>query len=270
MSGPEDAALTDFLARMPWAPHCPIRGNLAIGNLRENLLQAMSTERGIHAETLMAAIGALAGFAAQNAALDRAAAVTLAGESLEQYSVILVDTKTGERHLVGEWINEPLFESRGDGSFPLWGFIAAAAQDGGAALDRLADIREMAGHVAGSLGGPDYGKLRAPAGHTPGMQPNDLLAHLWPLLGQIIRLPAPQSIEEREPPLSEMHWPVIISIVAGQYLRMIKDVLAPQIAFALCMESAVISSKLDPERIEPGKWELQPVAGRLTVRRLRS
>src|ERR1043165_8205749 len=44
--------------------------NLAIGSLRDSLMQWLTSERGVHAETLLVSIGAIAGFAAQ--ARDRA------------------------------------------------------------------------------------------------------------------------------------------------------------------------------------------------------
>src|SRR3979490_1823461 len=47
--------------------------NLATGSLRESMLGWLKTERGVHAETLMVAIGALAGFAGQNAVWTRIA-----------------------------------------------------------------------------------------------------------------------------------------------------------------------------------------------------
>ena len=45
--------------------------NLAIGSLRDSLMKWLTTERGVHAETLLVSIGAIAGFAAQTAALER-------------------------------------------------------------------------------------------------------------------------------------------------------------------------------------------------------
>ena len=52
------------------------------------------------------------------------------------------------------------------------------------------------------------------------------------------------------------------------FIQMTKDVLSPRVAFALALESAVISSKVDPEKIEPGKWDIRAAAGRLAVRRM--
>jgi hypothetical protein len=45
--------------------------NLALGSLRDSLVKWLTTERGLDAETLLVSAGAIAGFAAQAAALER-------------------------------------------------------------------------------------------------------------------------------------------------------------------------------------------------------
>jgi hypothetical protein len=50
-------------SRAPWGPEDDIVANQAIGNLCNLLLNALKTDRGIHAETLMAVAGALTGYA---------------------------------------------------------------------------------------------------------------------------------------------------------------------------------------------------------------
>src|SRR6266700_1496809 len=56
----------------PWAgTDDEIVVNLAIGSLRDSLMRWLTTERGVHAETLLVSIGAIAGFAAQRAVEER-------------------------------------------------------------------------------------------------------------------------------------------------------------------------------------------------------
>ena len=258
------------LDQLRWQPQSQIRGNLAMGNLRENMLRFLRTERGVHAETLMTAMGALTGFAAQNAALIRAATATSSLGQGPFDGLVLVGGEPGNRYLAGNWINAHLFDEIGS-VFPLWGFMAAAVLDTGVPLGDLAEIGEIARYVASSLGTADYGRLRAPMGHEPGLPPNELLRRLWPLVLQIFALPIPPEFSEKskdEPLLEEAHWPIIVSNVTAQFIRMTKDALDPRLSFALAMESAVISCKVDPEWIEPGKWDIRAVAGRLTVRRV--
>jgi hypothetical protein len=264
-----DTALKD---QLPWQPQSEIRGNLAIGNLRENMLRFLAVDGGVHAQTLLAAMGALAGFAAQNAALNRAAAATSADGQVPIDGLVLVGGTSGERWLAGDWINGHLFNEAG-GALPVWGFLAGAAVQAGAPLHELADTGEIVRHVATTIGGADYGKLRAPAGHQPSLPPNELLRRSWPLACQIFSHPLPAAMLETgrdEPPLHEAHWPIIVAIVTSQFIPMTKDVVDPRITFALALESAVISSKVDPEQIDPGTWDIQAAAGRLTVRRVKN
>ena len=258
------------VTNFPWQPQSEITGNLAIGNLRENLLQRLRDERGVHAETLVTAIGALAGFAAQNAALNRAATMTSQLADLPQFSngLVLVETKSGEQYLFGDWINVHLFNDPGS-QFPLYGLVATSAIQIGVNRKDLPDYEEIARHVVSVIDGPEFGKIRAPVDHQPIVQPLEILRKLWPFTCEILRLPLPKSIPPGvEPPLQETYWPIIISIVASQFLVLIKDALNPRISFALAMESAVIASKINPEIIEPGKWKIEVSAGKLKVTRL--
>src|ERR1043165_4439944 len=66
-----DASRTETV-RYPWSgTDDEIVVNLAIGSLRDSLMKWLTSERGVHAETLLVSIGAIAGFAAETAALDR-------------------------------------------------------------------------------------------------------------------------------------------------------------------------------------------------------
>ena len=56
---------------LPWAPDGEIEANLAIGSLRDSLQSWLTTDRGVHVETLMTVVGSLAGFAAQQAVWDQ-------------------------------------------------------------------------------------------------------------------------------------------------------------------------------------------------------
>src|SRR5882724_1435219 len=56
----------------PWAgTDDEIVVNLAIGSLRDSLMMWLTSERRVHAETLLVSIGAIAGFAAQAAVNER-------------------------------------------------------------------------------------------------------------------------------------------------------------------------------------------------------
>ena len=106
--------------------------------------------------------------------------------------------------------------------------------------------------------------------HQPQLPPLELLHRLWPLNVNVFRLPLPKSIPEgHEKPLQETHWLIVASVVASQIIAMTKSTLDPRLAYGLVMESAVITWKIDPETIEPGKWRIGAVAGKVTIERLK-
>ena len=53
--------------QLPWDLTSPVKGNLAIGNLGNNLPRLLTFDGRIHVETLLTGIGAVAGFLSQNA-----------------------------------------------------------------------------------------------------------------------------------------------------------------------------------------------------------
>lgn len=217
----------------------------------------------IHAETLLTAIGALAGFSAQNAALDQASRAGV----LPQYSLLLAGTASGDQYLVGNWINAHLFNDPG-ARYPFLGLVGGAAIQAGVDPKEFPDCNEIAKHVVTSLGGAEFGIVRAPPNHQPRFRPSAILEGLWSFVCDVLRLPPPDNVAEGEPPLQETYWPIIFSIVAAQFLGMTKEVLDPRISFALAMEAAVIAAKIHPDKITPGKWKTDSADGVLKVTRL--
>src|SRR6185312_3502419 len=53
--------------KLPWEPKGTTAANLAMHYVETLLMNALKTERGVHVETLLTAVGALAGFSAQHA-----------------------------------------------------------------------------------------------------------------------------------------------------------------------------------------------------------
>jgi hypothetical protein len=259
-------ATTTPITHFPWQPDSTVTGDLAVKNLGEDIMKALKNERGIHTETLLTAVGALAGFAAQNAALDR---VTSRDPAAPKLTLAIAQTKSGEKWLFGDALNVFLFPEL-HSTLPLVSIIAGAATQAGMPVNEFPNCQEMAAHIAAVIGTPDFGKLRAPKEHQPQLQPLELLRKLWPLARDVLQEPPHKSFLRRsEKPLQETHWPIIISIVGSQFIAMTKDVLNPGIGAALVMESAVITSKIDPELIEPGKWRIDTGESATPITRLR-
>src|SRR6185437_4503793 len=133
--------------------------NVAIGSLRESMLAWLKTERGVHVETLLASIGALAGFAGQTAAFRRVEtrdfpgadprmATAAMAEHLRTANLMVVaNTKSGESFYFGDLINGYVVPQPTN-EYSLWNFVAAAAIEAGLDPAELPDCREMFQFIA--------------------------------------------------------------------------------------------------------------------------
>jgi hypothetical protein len=240
--------------KLPWDPNDAIIPNLTIGSVRDSLLKWLTGERGVHAETLMVSVGALAGFAAQNAALH---SVGAPGTPPPEGAIITVEAG-GERYYYGDRINGYLVWQSGEYAYPLWGFIAAAALQAGIPEKDMPDVGEMFAHVAKTIGTPDFGIPRTPKEHPIHLTPRQALETFWPrtkvLLsnagGVLVKgLSGLESDPEGRTSVPEAHWPLVMALVAQQFIGMAKGTLDPRLAFSLVMESAIMMSKVDPKTI---------------------
>jgi hypothetical protein len=250
----------------PWQPEATNRGALAIAGIRSRLLARIREKRGARPETLLCGIGALAGFAAQNAALAQGELCGGRPHLVPPGSLMLCWTPSGQRFVLGAWVKAPLLIRYGH-AFPLQRFLVKAAIVAGAEPDKLPDFRAMEARIADAVGRGSFGTVSACNGHTLADTPAELLELLWPVARSALLAPLPKDLPH-EPSLDEAHWPVIMSAVAGLFLGMSKDTVDPAAGAALIMESAIIASKLDPDVIDPGRWTLGPNGGGLQVARI--
>ena len=247
----------------PWDADDAIIPNLTIGSVRNSLLKWLTGDRGVHAETLMVSVGALAGFAAQNAALRSIGASAAPSPK----DALMTAEAGGEVYYFGNRINGYLVQQAGEYAYPLWGFIAAAAMQSGLPRQDLPDVIEMFNHVSKSIGTSEFGIPRAATKeHPTHLTPRKALETFWPrtkiLLSNADRvlvkgLSGLETAPEGGTSVPEEHWPLILALVAQQFIRMAKDTLGPRLAFAFVMETAIMMSKVDPKTIP----QIVPAAG---------
>ena len=240
--------------------------NLAIGSLRDSLMKWLTTERGVHAETLLVLIGAIAGFAAQTAALERMNKrdvplpagfdKTVPREAFNTYLrdaglILIGSTKDGQHFYFGDLINGYLVQQKTTVDHSLFAILAAAAIEAGVKANQLPDMPELFRHVASSVGKPDYGILRPPRPLDPHYTPRAALDEFWPGVKFIFERTDGQGVVDgiRGESVKPEYWPLITALVARQFLLMAKDTIEPRIALALMMESAIVTSKVDPKTV---------------------
>ena len=232
--------------RAPWGAEDDIAANQAIGGLRNFLLSALKTERGIQAETLLVAAGALTGYAAIHAVFE---AYLKRGRAQvgDAEAASTGKAKDGQTYYLGDLINSFLAASAGPVSRPffVWGYLAGVAINAGVPAAELPDLNEMFKHSASTVGTPEFGIPRAPANLKPMLTPRQAVDRLWPAVRiGLARIEAPGGRG-----IDVEHWPIICAITAQQLVTQTKGVIDPKVALRLVMESAIAMSKIDPRSV---------------------
>jgi len=189
------------------------------------LYAAMKNEQGVHVESMLCVLGALAGYACQAEVRAIARAKNLPDDAVFH----IVNATDGRRYYFGDLLNQPLLNAQPS----LWGVVAAAAARAGATA--LPDPHELFRHVAASVGSDAFGLPRVPAKHKAGDTPRGYLKQLWPALFPLVRKLCP------DPAL----WPVAFGVAIQLTIDAANGTIAPALAFAIVMEAAVPMSKVD-------------------------
>lgn len=238
---PEAPPQQQMAATTLWTGVDETLGNIAIGHVRENLMAFLKNERGIHVETLMVAVGALAGHAALHAAFE--VATTQPGTA----SLVTIETSDGGTFYSGDTLNAFLIPENPQ-IVSLWGLIAAGAVAVGVPQAELPGYVDIFKRSAATLGSPEFGQVDAPKGHSPQGTPREVLDAFWPAMRQLLCWSNPTLDNGRK--LSPRYWPYVFGMVARQYLDMTKDVMDPRLSVRLIMEAAIPMSKVDPKTVQ--------------------
>jgi hypothetical protein len=248
------ASAAKRVERFPWEPESLNRATLAATALRV-LIQQRSPDK--TPQGLLVAAGAMAGFAAQNAALEQGELLTTRRDLVAPESLMLRLTPEGTRYLAGRWINAPLLLGYGHG-FPLQRFVIKAAATAGLNRAQFDDYWELERRIGKAAKEGDIGWMEAEnEGEPAPPRPQDLLKGLWPTARRLMVAPMPLEMAD-EPPLNEAHWPILMGQVAGRLMGTYAEKVAPKRSATLVMEAALVASKLDPDLVDPGRWSLAP------------
>ncbi|GHU13123.1 hypothetical protein AGMMS50225_22590 [Betaproteobacteria bacterium] len=191
----------------------------------QRLLEGMKDSKGVHIESLLTALGALAGYACQ--ADLRAQALAKGMPETAPFQV--VGTKDGKYYFFGDPLNNIL---AGD-QYSVWSVVGGAAQHAGA--KEFPDLNEIFQYTASVLGSEQFGIPRVPENHKPGDIPLNYLKVLWPALFPTIKLFCPNPTD----------WPILYSLAIQEAIYAGKGAIDPDLAFRIVMESAIPMSKVD-------------------------
>ena len=201
-----------------------IGAKLGSREVTHRLIAGMKTDRGVHVDSILCALGALAGYACQVAVRARAAAQGLPEDAL----FTTVQTVDGKTLFFGDQLNQPLAEDQ----YSVWAIAASGAQQAG--CETFPDLNQIFQHVANDVGSEAFGVPRVPEEHKAHELPLSYLHYIWPALLPMFEKFCPDRTQ----------WPIMLALSAQEVIIMAKDAIDPALALTIVMESAVPMSKV--------------------------
>ncbi|MBT6031607.1 MAG: hypothetical protein HOH19_03450, partial [Kordiimonadaceae bacterium] len=135
----------------------------------------------------------------------------------------------GKTYFMGELINRPLLSDE----MSVWGLVGGKAQQLG--TQKLPDINEIVQHVAGTVGGEEFGIPRLEEKHQLRKLPTEYINEFHSQLVNII-------IKYTKLPVE---FPIIVGLAIQHLMDDAKDVIDPGMAATIVMECAVPMSKVE-------------------------
>ena len=192
-------------------------------------------------EAVLCALGALAGYAAQQAI--REALVKTGRLTLDQ-AFAVIETRSGEVFFFGELLNAVIVAQDGarngahtgngasTGHASIWKIVSEGGRDAGAI--NLPDVTDIIKNCAATVGRDEFGIPRVADAHMPNILPREAVSRFWPA--------ARRKLAGKDP----MSWPLHLAMAARSLIVSLQNAVRPDIAVQIVMEAAVPMSKIDP------------------------
>ncbi|MES2205891.1 MAG: hypothetical protein V4525_03730 [Pseudomonadota bacterium] len=191
----------------------------------QSLLNGMKNESGVHVESLLCALGTLAGYSCQASLRAQAKSRHLADIVVFK----IIKTKDNQKFFFGDALNNLLANSQ----YSVWELAAGAAQHAGA--KEFPDLNDIFQHTTSVLGSNLFGIPRVPENHKAHDYPINYLKLLWPMLFPTLELFCP----------NPENWPILYGLAIQEAIEAGKSVINPTLALTIIMECAIPMSKVD-------------------------
>jgi hypothetical protein len=250
--------MANQIDNLPWKDDAVnyVGCNFAYADLTNNLPRFMTVDGRIHAETLVSASGAIAGFAAQQALLAQKEnfSIDLLNEHSTVDGLFIVRSPRGDRYIYGNPLKEMVFCANNPATpitARLWEWAAGGATEAGLDKSAMPNTLTMWEDINRCIQEGTESLPSVPKEHWPHLPPVQLLERLWPtakklLMGQGSGAAAPPGIVVVE----HRWWPTITGILTSVMIQKVKEVLDPRMALVIAMESAIVTLKVDPTRFQ--------------------
>ena len=211
------------------------------GELVDWLQFELRRGRDVQQEAVLCALGALAGYAAQQAIRET---LVKTGKLTLDQAFAVIETRSGEVFFFGELLNAVIVAkdgarngngaaaNGGPGHASIWKIVSEAGRDAGAI--NLPDVTDIIKNCAATVGRDEFGIPRVADAHMPNILPREAVSRFWPA--------ARRKLAAKDP----MSWPLHLALAARSLIVSLKHAVRPDIAVQIVMEAAVPMSKIDP------------------------
>ncbi|MBA4099069.1 MAG: hypothetical protein C0484_20180 [Rhodospirillum sp.] len=195
------------------------------------LMRELKDQRGIHCETLLTAIGALAGYAAQQALWE---GMVKPGKLAIAEAFKVMETPSGATYFFGDTLDS-LLVSMEPKHVSVWKIVAGGVLAAGG--EHLPNTNDLLRHCAATAGTSAFGLPRLPDDHLPSILPRAAVERFWPGARLLLSLADP------------LQWPLLMAHAAQKLMLAMKGSIAPDLAVKIVMEAAVPMSRVDPTTV---------------------
>jgi hypothetical protein len=195
------------------------------------LMREVKDQRGIHCETLLTVVGALAGYAAQQALWE---GMVKPGKLAISQAFKVVETPSGAMYFFGDTLDS-LLVSMEPKHVSVWKIVAGSVLAAGG--EHLPNVNDLLRHSAATAGTSAFGLPRLPDDHLPSILPRAALERFWPDARMLLALSEP------------LQWPLLMAHAAQKLMLAMKGSIAPDLAVKIVMEAAVPMSRVDPTTV---------------------
>lgn len=241
----------------PWAGQADeIACNLAFGNLIRQLPPRITQDGKLHAPTLMAAVGAVAGVCAQVSLMSDAERIQ---KAQKDEKILEAKLKDGRTFLFGDALNEMLYSVRDPvlARSRVWNMMVSAALSKGLKPEQIPNVPAMFKHVSESFGTDKEGRPSVAENAQPMLPVRELLKVVGPISFAALagELDKPKTAEIGR--ANRKSWVAITAQAAGNMLLNASRIMPPELCLSVAMESAIYASKM---RANAPEQEAKPAA----------
>ena len=218
--------------------------NYAFGNLIRNLPPRVALEGKLHAPTLLAAAGAVAGVAAQVSMLADVEMMEKA--TAEQKLAEVTLESDGRIFLYGDALNRMLYSVNDPvlARSRVWNMVVSAALSKGMSKSAMPNVPAMFRHVSDSFNTPKEGRPSVEDKLQPVAPVRDLLKLVGPVAFAALAGEISPAITAQAGVANRKSWVAITAQAAANMVLAGSRIMPPEKCLVIAMESAIYASKM--------------------------